>query len=119
MDSEKKETILFVDDEESILSVSAEYFQRRGYQTLTAKGGLEALNILEHETVDCCFTDINMPEMNGLELAEKIRINALVQVWSQVLWHGFKEPFLLKVLNNSLCLSNFSMAHLDCFVSST
>jgi putative nucleotidyltransferase with HDIG domain len=75
MDSEKKETILFVDDEESILSVSAEYFQRRGYQTLTAKGGLEALNILEHETVDCCFTDINMPEMNGLELAEKIRIN--------------------------------------------
>jgi putative nucleotidyltransferase with HDIG domain len=75
MDSEKKETILFVDDEESILSVSSEYFQRRGYQTLTAKGGLEALDILEHQTVDCCFTDINMPEMNGLELAEKIRIN--------------------------------------------
>ena len=75
MDSEKKETILFVDDEESILSVSSEYFQRKGYQTLTAKDGLEALNILEHETVDCCFTDINMPEMNGLELAEKIRIN--------------------------------------------
>jgi response regulator RpfG family c-di-GMP phosphodiesterase len=75
MDSEKKETILFVDDEESILSVSSEYFQRKGYQTLTAKGGLEALDILEHETVDCCFTDINMPEMNGLELAEKIRVN--------------------------------------------
>jgi putative nucleotidyltransferase with HDIG domain len=75
MDTEKKETILFVDDEESILSVSSEYFQRKGYQTLTAKGGLEALNILEHETVDCCFTDINMPEMNGLELAEKIRVN--------------------------------------------
>jgi putative nucleotidyltransferase with HDIG domain len=75
MDIEKKETILFVDDEESILSVSAEYFQRKGYQTLTAKGGREALKILEHETVDCCFTDINMPEMNGLELAEKIRIN--------------------------------------------
>ena len=75
MDSEKKETILFVDDEESILSVSTEYFQRRGYQTLKAKGGFEALNILEHETVDCCFTDINMPEMNGLELVEKIRIN--------------------------------------------
>ncbi|MGD9180597.1 MAG: response regulator [Desulfobacterales bacterium] len=75
MDSEKKETILFVDDEESILSVSSEYFQRKGYQTLTAKDGFEALKILEHETVDCCFTDINMPEMNGLELAEKIRIN--------------------------------------------
>jgi putative nucleotidyltransferase with HDIG domain len=75
MDSEKKETILFVDDEESILSVSSEYFQRKGYHTFTAKCGLEALDILEHETVDCCFTDINMPEMNGLELAEKIRMN--------------------------------------------
>ena len=75
MDSEKKETILFVDDEESILSVSSEYFQRKGYHTLTAKDGLEALDILERETVDCCFTDINMPEMNGLELAEKIRMN--------------------------------------------
>jgi len=73
MDIEKKKTILFVDDEESILSVSSEYFRRKGYQTLTAKTGIEALEILAQEAVDCCFTDINMPEMNGLELAERIR----------------------------------------------
>jgi putative nucleotidyltransferase with HDIG domain len=73
MDSEKKQTILFVDDEESILSVSSEYFQRKGYLTLTARTGPEALSILAGENVDCCFTDINMPEMNGLELAERIR----------------------------------------------
>ena len=73
MDSEKKETILFVDDEESIVNVSAEYFQRKGYRTLTARTGPEALKILAGETIDCCFTDINMPEMNGLELAERIR----------------------------------------------
>lgn len=73
MDSLKKETILFVDDEESILSVSSEYFQRRGYQVRTACTGVEALKILASETIDCCFTDINMPKMNGLELAERIR----------------------------------------------
>lgn len=73
MDSHNKETILFVDDEESILSVSSEYFQRKGYQTRTASTGAEALKILANETVDCCFTDINMPKMNGLELAERIR----------------------------------------------
>jgi putative nucleotidyltransferase with HDIG domain len=73
MDIEKKKTILFVDDEESILNVSSEYFRRRGYQTLTARTGVKALEILAEEAVDCCFTDINMPEMNGLELAEKIR----------------------------------------------
>jgi putative nucleotidyltransferase with HDIG domain len=73
MDSEKKQTILFVDDEESILGVSAEYFQRKGYQTLTARTGPQALKLLARETIDCCFTDINMPDMNGIELAERIR----------------------------------------------
>ena len=73
MDSEEKKTILFVDDEESILDVSSEYFRRKGYQTLTARTGAEALEFLASEAIDCCFTDINMPEMNGLELAERIR----------------------------------------------
>jgi putative nucleotidyltransferase with HDIG domain len=74
MESEVKEKILFVDDEESILNVSSDFFQRRGYQTRAARSAKEALQILEEETVDCCFTDINMPEMNGLDLAEKIRM---------------------------------------------
>ena len=73
MNDRKKETILFVDDEESILDVASRYFERQGYQTLTAGNGVEALKIVENENVDCCFTDINMPEMNGLELAENIR----------------------------------------------
>ena len=70
----KAETILFVDDEESILNVASEFFGRQGYQTFTASNGVEALEILKNENVDCCFTDINMPEMNGLDLAENIRL---------------------------------------------
>jgi len=74
MDELKSETILFVDDEESILNVASEFFKRKGYQALTARNGVEALEILQTENVDCCFTDINMPEMNGLDLAETIRL---------------------------------------------
>ena len=73
MSDARYETILFVDDEESILNVSREYFKRRGYQVLTAASGHEAIKIIETETVDCCFTDINMPGMDGLALAEHIR----------------------------------------------
>ena len=73
MNDQKAETILFVDDEDSILSVASDFFKRQGYETLTAKNGLEALEVLKNEDVDCCFTDINMPEMNGLDLAENIR----------------------------------------------
>ena len=75
MDEQKKETILFVDDEESILKVVSEYFKRQGYRILAAANGAEAMRIIENEKVDCCFTDINMPVMNGLDLAENIRLH--------------------------------------------
>jgi DNA-binding NtrC family response regulator len=52
--------------------VVGEYFRRRGYAILTARNGFEALRLLKEHEVDCCFTDINMPEMNGLDLAERI-----------------------------------------------
>jgi putative nucleotidyltransferase with HDIG domain len=74
MADKKKEKILFVDDEESILDVAGEYFRQKGYRVLTAKNGFEALKILEREKIDCCFTDINMPEMDGIVLAEHIRM---------------------------------------------
>ena len=70
---ETKETILFVDDEESILDVARTYFKGRGYKVLTSSNGREAIDILWNNHIDCCFTDINMPQMDGLELAEYIR----------------------------------------------
>ncbi|MFO7666175.1 MAG: response regulator [Desulfobacterales bacterium] len=72
MNSEKKEKILFVDDEENILEVVREYFEFKGYAVVTAQNGHEAVKILENEKIDCCFTDINMPEMDGIQLSEYI-----------------------------------------------
>ncbi len=73
MDTEQqKETLLFVDDEENILDIASEYFTFKGFEVLTARNGREAVQVLESERVDCCFTDINMPEMDGLALAEHI-----------------------------------------------
>lgn len=71
--SEQKKTVLFVDDEESILEIVAEYFTHKGYHVLTAPNGVEALKVIVGHHIDCCFTDINMPEMTGLELAERLR----------------------------------------------
>ena len=68
-----RNTILVVDDEEGILDVSEEYFERKGYKVYTARNGVEAIEIVESIKIGCCFTDINMPEMDGLELAERIR----------------------------------------------
>ncbi len=65
--------ILVVDDEEGILDVTEGYFQRKGYEVHTAGNGVEALEILSRVKIGCIFTDINMPIMDGLELAERIR----------------------------------------------
>jgi putative nucleotidyltransferase with HDIG domain len=65
--------LLIVDDEEGILDVTEGYFQRKGYEVYTAGNGLEAVEVLNRINIECIFTDINMPKMDGLELAEKIR----------------------------------------------
>lgn len=71
--TQDKKTILFVDDEESILEVASEYFAQKDYDVITAMNGHQALEVLDSKDIDCCFTDINMPGMDGLELAEHIR----------------------------------------------
>lgn len=68
-----KETLLFVDDETSILEVASEFFTAKGYHVLTAENGRIAAGILANQSIDCCFADINMPEMDGLQLAEHLR----------------------------------------------
>jgi putative nucleotidyltransferase with HDIG domain len=75
MNIAQRETLLVVDDEESILNLVSEYFGRRGYRVLTAGNGAQALVILGQNKVDCCFTDLNMPQMNGIELAERIHLS--------------------------------------------
>lgn len=73
MADNKGNTILFVDDEKHILDVAAKYFEKKGYDPLTAENGMDAMHLLESTKVDCCVIDINMPKMDGLQLAEKIR----------------------------------------------
>ncbi|WDN88533.1 hypothetical protein BuS5_01501 [Desulfosarcina sp. BuS5] len=73
MNDKERETILFVDDEEGLVELAGEYFRRKGFRLFTAKNGAEAVEILKHESIDCCFTDLNMPGMDGLELAGYIR----------------------------------------------
>lgn len=74
MDNGTQITILVVDDEEGILEITEEYFARKGYEVFTARNGKEAMAVIDTGIhIGCCFTDINMPVMDGLELAERIR----------------------------------------------
>lgn len=65
--------IVVVDDEQIILDVFKEYLESTTNHTvLTASDGYEALDIVKSQEIDCCFTDISMPNLDGIELAKRI-----------------------------------------------
>lgn len=66
-------TLLFVDDEASILSSLRRLFRPQGYRILTAGGGAEGLAVLEKEAVDLVVSDMRMPEMDGAQFLEQVR----------------------------------------------
>lgn len=69
-----KKTILVVDDFASIRDFVCETLQRKGYDTLGAANGNEAIQLLAEKTdVNLVLTDYNMPECTGFELLKKIR----------------------------------------------
>ena len=66
-----KQRILIVDDEIGIVDMMASYFSSQ-YEVLTAYGGKEALQKLARQP-DLILLDINMPDIDGLTLCQKIR----------------------------------------------
>jgi YesN/AraC family two-component response regulator len=65
--------LLFVEDEEDLLSIISDALTKLQANFLTANNGEEALKILkENPDIDAIITDINMPVMNGLDMIENI-----------------------------------------------
>ena len=64
---------MVVDDEEDIRKVISIYLKKVGYETSTAENGQDALNKFKKGHFDVILSDLTMPEMDGLELLEKIR----------------------------------------------
>ena len=66
-------TLLFVDDEPSILSSLRRLCRPQGYRVLIAESGAAALEILEREPVDLIVSDMRMPQMDGAQLLAIVR----------------------------------------------
>ena len=68
------ETILFVEDEQSVRELVSEYLSARGYQVLDASDGQQALEIAAAHAgkIQLLITDVVMPRLSGRELAARL-----------------------------------------------
>jgi two-component system chemotaxis response regulator CheY len=70
-------TILIADDSPAMRAMLVSAIESLGdYRIVEASSGFEALRLLPREKVDLILTDINMPDINGLELISYLRNNA-------------------------------------------
>ena len=70
------ESLLIVDDEESLRNLLATALSRKGYQTLTAASGLEAIDVINDpaKKIELVLLDLNMPGATGIEVLKIIRL---------------------------------------------
>jgi DNA-binding NtrC family response regulator len=69
----KTKDILLVDDDISYLHLLSMLLKSEGFTVSASSGGINALETLRHDRFKMMITDFNMPEINGVELAAKVK----------------------------------------------
>ena len=70
-----KPRLLYVEDDVSLAFVTRDNLQIQGFDVTHCEDGMSALNAFRKGNFDLCVLDVMLPEMDGFELAEKIRMN--------------------------------------------
>lgn len=65
--------ILIVDDEPTLLALMSRFVSSLDHEVSTAADGRDALRILDDDDIDLLITDINMPDIDGIEILNELR----------------------------------------------
>lgn len=68
-----KPKILIVEDDDFLLKMYVTKFNLEGYDVLSAATGMQGLKIAQKESPELILLDLNLPEMSGFEVLEKIK----------------------------------------------
>jgi len=71
--------VMVVDDSVTVRKVTSRLLERHGMQVLTAKDGVDAMLLLEEHMPDLMLLDIEMPRMDGFEVATQVRNDERLQ----------------------------------------
>jgi len=79
VDSDRPLRVMVVDDSVTVRKVTSRVLQRQGYEVFTAKDGVDAIAKLQDERPDIMLLDIEMPRMDGFEVASHVRHNEQIK----------------------------------------
>lgn len=65
--------ILYIEDNPDNMRLVQRALEARGYRLLQAKNGLDGVKVAENEQVDLILLDINLPDIDGYEVARRLR----------------------------------------------
>lgn len=82
-------TVLYADDNQEIVDIVKLTVERAGYQLLTARDGLEAVEICQEHNPDMVLMDINMPGLDGFSAVRQLRED------------GFNNPVIVLTASES------------------
>ncbi len=68
--------VMVVDDSLTVRKITSRLLTREGFEIITAKDGLDALQVIGENVPDVILLDIEMPRMDGFEFAKTIRSDA-------------------------------------------
>ena len=71
--------VMVVDDSVTVRKVTSRLLERHGMRVLTAKDGVDAMELLREHTPDVVLLDIEMPRMDGYEVAARVRLDPRLQ----------------------------------------
>jgi heme oxygenase len=87
--------ILLVEDSDGLRRVYQKLLEAYCFQVLTARHGVEALDVLESHHVDVVVSDIGMPVMDGFELARNLRAHPLHHNLRLIALTAYSQPTLV------------------------
>jgi DNA-binding NtrC family response regulator len=117
-----KKKVIIIDDEPDLIEVIEEIFHQEGWMVETAPNGRVAIEIISSFQPDVIFSDINMPDMDGIELLKRLNLSEseipfvfltayrdmekMQQAWNLCVFDFLDKPFdpkkLLQTAENAL-----------------
>ena len=107
--------VLMVDDDPSILEVNRKYFNSKGYDVCCAANARDAFAITRTAQLDCIVLDVDLPDLDGFELCDRIReISDLPIIFLSAYTQQQSRVRGLSVVGTTISASRTILRNLNC-----